>query len=79
MLGVAVLLSEYLEVLSFDASIYPALVALFGSPVAVVSAVTAQEMGSDGVLAGQLVVWTSVLSIFTLFFFVLVLRLIGVL
>lgn len=78
-LGVAVLLSEYLEVLSFDASIYPALVALFGSPVAVVSAVTAQEMGSDGALAGQLVVWTSVLSIFTLFFFVLVLRLIGVL
>lgn len=78
-IGVAVILSEYLGILSFDTSIYPALVALFGSPVAVVSAVTAQEMGNDGILAGQLVVWTSVLSIFTLFIFIFVLRAIGLL
>lgn len=73
-LGAAALLSGYTSLLSFDASVYPALLALFGSPVAVSSAIMAQEMDNDGVLAGQLVVWTSIMSIFTLFFFILLLR-----
>lgn len=46
---------------------YPALVALFGSPVAVSSAVMASSMGADDQLATQLVVWTSIFSIFTIF------------
>ena len=59
---------------SFDSAVYPALVALFGSPVAVSSAIMAQEMENDGVLAGQLVVWTSIASIFTLFLAIVLLR-----
>lgn len=78
-IGVAVLLSSYMDVLSFDSTVYPALVALFGSPVAVSSAIMAQEMDNDGVLAGQLVVWTSIASIFTLFLMIAVLRGIGLL
>lgn len=78
-IGIAVLLSRYTSILSFDASVYPALIALFGSPVAVASAIMAQEMDNDGVLAGQLVVWTSVMSIFTLFLFILLLRGLGLL
>ena len=65
--------------LDFDSSVYPALVALFGSPVAVSSAIMAQEMDNDGVLAGQLVVWTSISSIFTIFVMVVILRSIGLL
>ncbi len=78
-LGIAVLLSKYTTILNFDATVYPALIALFGSPVAVASAIMAQEMDNDGTLAGQLVVWTSILSIFTLFFFILILRGLGLL
>lgn len=44
-----------------------ALLPLYSTPVAVSSAVMATEMGADEVLAGQLVVWTTVLSLFTLF------------
>lgn len=73
-LGIAVLLSSHTQLLHFDETVYPALVALFGSPVAVASAIMAQEMDNDGVLAGQLVVWTSILSIFTLFLTILILR-----
>lgn len=78
-IAVAVLLSSCTEILSFDRTVYPALVALFGSPVAVSSAIMAQEMDNDGVLAGQLVVWTSIASIFTLFLMVVVLRGMGLL
>ena len=53
------------------------LVALFGSPVATASAIMAKEMGADHSLAGQLVVWTSVLSLVTLFILVFVLKVIG--
>ena len=60
-----------------DMAAYPALLALFGSPMAVSSAVMAQEMDNDGVLAGQLVVWTSFFSIATLFVFILALRTLG--
>lgn len=73
-IGLAVILSKYTGLISFDATVYPALIALFGSPVAVSSAIMAQEMDNDGVLAGQLVVWTSLISIVTLFVSVLILR-----
>lgn len=58
--------------------IYPALIALFGTPVAVSSAPMAAEMGNDDELAGQLVVWTSIISAFTLFIIVLICRSIGI-
>lgn len=78
-IGIAVILSKYTGLLNFDSTVYPALIALFGSPVAVASAIMAQEMDNDGTLAGQLVVWTSILSIFTLFLFILILRGLGLL
>jgi len=40
---------------------------MFGSPVAVSSAVMAGNMGGDEQLATQLVVWTSLFSIITIF------------
>ncbi|MCM1218897.1 MAG: AEC family transporter [Lachnospiraceae bacterium] len=78
-IGLAVILSRYTGLISFDATVYPALIALFGSPVAVSSAIMAQEMDNDGILAGQLVVWTSIASIFTTFLAVFLLRTIGLL
>lgn len=66
-IGLAVILSKFTSLLSCGATEYPALVAMFGSPVAVSSAVMAAGMKNDGQLATQLVVWTSIFSIFTIF------------
>lgn len=52
---------------------YAALIAQFGSPVAVSSAVMAAEMDNDEQLAAQLVVWTSVGSMATIFLTVCIL------
>lgn len=68
-----------LGVLHFDVTVYPALVALFGSPVAVSSAIMAGEMDNDEQLASQLVVWTSVGSMFTIFLIVFALKYAGLL
>ena len=46
---------------------YPALVALFASPVAVSSAIMATQMKNDEQLATQLVVWTTLFSSVTVF------------
>ena len=46
---------------------FAALVAMFATPVAVSSVPMAQEMDSDVSLAGQLVVWTTLISAFSLF------------
>lgn len=53
-------------------------VAVFGTPVAVASAIMAKEMGADDELAGQLVVWTSLVSTVTIFIYVAIFRAIGV-
>lgn len=66
-IGCAILLSAHTDLLSCGVNEYPALVAMFGSPVAVSSAVMAGNMGSDEQLATQLVVWTSIFSIVTIF------------
>lgn len=65
-IGLAILLGK-LGLISCGAKEIPALIALFGSPAAVSSAVMAAQMGSDEQLAIQLVVWTSILSIVTIF------------
>ena len=66
-IGVAALLSSGTEIVSFGTDAYPGLIALFGSPVAVSSAIMASQMEGDEQLATQLVVWSSVCSIFTIF------------
>ena len=53
--------------MSFGTDAYPGLIALFGSPVAVSSAIMASQMEGDEQLATQLVVWSSVCSIATIF------------
>ncbi len=75
----AVLLSKYTDLVNFTADEYPAMVALFGTPVAVASAVMADQMENDGKLAAQLVVWTSLFSIVTIYFFIVILRSMGLL
>ena len=47
----------------------PTIVAIFCSPVAVTSAVMVQEIGGDEQLAQQVVAWSSVLSMGTIFCF----------
>ena len=78
-IGVAVLLSEYTGILPLGPDEYPALIALFGTPVAVSSAIMAAEMKCDEQLATQLVVWTSVGSIMTIFITVCILMSAGLL
>lgn len=58
---------------------FPALIALFSTPVAVSSAPMAVQMGQDGELAGQLVVWTSLASILSLFAIIMIAVTTGVL
>ena len=61
-----------------DADLLSGLLA-YQTPVAVSSYIMAQQAGADGQLAGQLVVFSSVLSIFTLSVTILILRTIGLL
>lgn len=67
--GCALLLSHYTNLLSCGPESIPAMLTLFGSPVAVSSAVMAGQMGNDEQLGTQLVVWTSIASIPTIFVF----------
>jgi hypothetical protein len=64
-------------ILHADTTCYPSLVALFGSPVAVSSAIMAEAMDCHGELARQLVVWTSLVSIITIFAAIVLLRSFG--
>jgi len=66
-IGFAIFLSTHTTLLNFGVSEYPALIALFGTPVAVSTAVMAAQMGNDEQLATQLVVWSSIASIVTMF------------
>ena len=65
--------------LACGAGEYAALIAIFGSPVAVSSAVMAREMHGDEQLATQLLVWTSLASALTVFLTVCVMMAAGVL
>lgn len=70
--------AAYLFFPDFGGAEYASFVSLFGTPTAVSGAVMASEMGGDGELAGQLVVWTTLGSAFTLFFFIALLRAVGI-
>lgn len=72
--GVAVLLSTRLGVLPISSAEYPALISLFSTPVAVSSAVMVGEIGGDEQLAGQLVVWTSVFSMLSMFTVIFIMK-----
>lgn len=78
-IGIGWLLSEFTGIFTFGTDVYPTLIALFGTPVAVSSAIMAGEMKNDEQLATQLVVWTSVCSIATIFAMVFILMSCGLL
>lgn len=75
--GIAAVLTK-LGILVFEPAVFAALISLFATPVAVASAIMAEEMENDGQLAAQLVVWTSLVSVFTLFGFIFFARMLGV-
>ncbi len=70
----AILLSEFTDFFNFTAVEYPALISLFATPTAVSSAVMVGEIGGDEQLAGQLVVWTSVVSMLTIYMIVFAMK-----
>ena len=63
---------------SFDGAQFAAVAALFTAPVAVSSVPMAQEMGADSALAGQLVIWTTVCSAFSIFIASFLLKMAGI-
>lgn len=70
-LGIAIIIYKNNNFIGLNTTDFAALIGLFATPVAVSSAVMAQEMKADEMLAGQLVVSTSVSSIFTMFIIIL--------
>ena len=78
-IGIAVLLSKHTPILNFGVNEYPALIALFATPAAVSSAIMAGQMKNDQQLGTQLVVWTSVCSIPTMFLLVCIMMAAGLL
>lgn len=65
-------------IISCTAGEYGALIALFGSPVAVSSAIMVSNIGGDDELARQYVVWTSVGSMISLFIITAFMRGVGI-
>ena len=72
-----VYLADRAGVISVTPPIVAMLICVLGSPLATATAIMAKEMDADASLAGQLVVWTSVLSMGTLFIIVGLMRSIG--
>lgn len=63
---------------NFHGAHFAAFVAVFATPVSISSVPMAQEMDGDVVLAGQLVVWTTLASAFSVFLTSFLLRFAGV-
>ena len=66
-----------LGIAHFGTAEYPAVLALYATPVGVASCVMVQSMGGDVKLATQLVMFTSVISIGTLIFFIAFTKAVG--
>lgn len=58
----------------FTSAEYATLISVYASPIAVSSAIMAKEMDNDGDLANQIVVWTTILSSFSLFVIIVLFR-----
>ena len=66
------------EQLGLSGEHFATYIGVFATPVAVASAIMAKEMGADDELAGQMVVWTSLVSAVTIFVYVTIFRALGV-
>ena len=73
-IGIALFISKRFSLFPVTSVELPAFISVFGSPVAVSSAVMVGEIGGDDQLATQLVVWTSIVSLFSVFLTVFVLK-----
>jgi len=73
MLGIPLIFITSAVYLGFSSNEIVALVALYGSPTAVISAVMAEQLGCDHELAAQVVVFSTVISCITIFGIVFVL------
>lgn len=78
-IGGAILLSQCTDLLTCGVNEYAVLLGLFGSPSAISGAVMAGQMGGDEQLATQIVVWSSLGSIFTVFLLSCILMAMGLL
>ena len=74
----AIMLSTAAYVFGFRGVEFVTLIAIFGTPCAVVSFAMAQQMGGDSDLAGNCVVFTSALSCFTIFCWILLFKTLGI-
>lgn len=72
-IGIAYILKD-----NFTGAHFATFVALFATPIATSSVPMAEVMGSDSALAGQLVIWTTLLSSFTIFAASYLLKLAGI-
>ena len=63
---------------NFSGAHFAAFVAVFATPVSVSSVPMAQEMGGDVTLSGQLVVWSTLISAFSVFLTSYLLRVAGI-
>ena len=75
-LGLGIALLFFRE--RFTGAHFAAFVALFATPLAVSTVPMTQEMKGDTALAGQLVVWTTLLSGITIFITAFTLKYIGI-
>lgn len=71
---IAYLLTPYFPGLGTS---YHILIAMFAAPVAVATVVMTHELGGDEKLAAQLVFWSNVMSILTVFIFIVIFRSVG--
>ena len=62
----------------FSGAHFAAFVALFATPLAVSTVPMTQEMNGDSDLAGQIVVWSTIVSGFTIFLTAFILKAVGV-
>lgn len=76
MLTIAVLLTRA-GVLSFGPEAFATLIPVFASPVSFSSGIMAREMDNDGELAAQIIVWSNLVSVVSLFLWVSLLLALG--
>lgn len=62
----------------FNGAHFAAFIAVFATPVSISSVPMSQEMDADVTLAGQLVVWTTLVSAFSIFIIAFLLRSVGI-
>lgn len=67
-----VFLAQGFGVMEVNTTILAAMVGVFASPATPVSAIMADDAGCDGELAAQIVVWTTVFSMFTMLVLIMI-------